>query len=53
METKNPVRVIRGYKLASPFAPEEGYRYDGMNDGLLLDVIVLINSWDRVGDTRC
>ncbi|OWF38768.1 E3 ubiquitin-protein ligase UHRF1-like [Mizuhopecten yessoensis] len=25
-----PVRVIRGYKLKSPFAPEEGYRYDGM-----------------------
>ncbi|BFZ04299.1 hypothetical protein BsWGS_07338 [Bradybaena similaris] len=30
VETKNPVRVIRGYKLASPFAPEEGYRYDGL-----------------------
>ncbi|XP_060082694.1 uncharacterized protein LOC132561985 [Ylistrum balloti] len=26
----HPVRVIRGYKLKSPFAPEEGYRYDGM-----------------------
>ncbi|XP_005110144.1 E3 ubiquitin-protein ligase UHRF1 [Aplysia californica] len=30
VETKNPVRVIRGYKLDSPFAPEEGYRYDGL-----------------------
>ncbi|CAG5125180.1 unnamed protein product [Candidula unifasciata] len=30
VETKNPVRVIRGYKLQSPFAPEEGYRYDGL-----------------------
>ncbi|KAJ8309825.1 hypothetical protein KUTeg_011690 [Tegillarca granosa] len=29
VETGNPVRVIRGYKLDSPFAPEEGYRYDG------------------------
>ncbi|XP_070556428.1 uncharacterized protein [Ptychodera flava] len=28
--TGNPVRVIRGYKLNSPFAPEEGYRYDGL-----------------------
>ncbi|XP_033760330.1 E3 ubiquitin-protein ligase UHRF1-like [Pecten maximus] len=26
----HPVRVIRGYKLKSPFAPEEGYRYDGL-----------------------
>ncbi|XP_077991387.1 uncharacterized protein LOC144445636 [Glandiceps talaboti] len=30
VETGNPVRVIRGYKLNSPFAPEEGYRYDGI-----------------------
>jgi len=29
-ETGNPVRVIRGYKLNSPYAPEEGYRYDGI-----------------------
>ena len=29
VETGNPVRVIRGYKLRSPFAPDEGYRYDG------------------------
>lgn len=28
-ETQKPIRVIRGYKLDSPFAPEEGYRYDG------------------------
>jgi len=25
-----PVRVIRGYKLDSPYAPETGYRYDGL-----------------------
>ncbi|XP_076445841.1 uncharacterized protein LOC143283484 [Babylonia areolata] len=30
VETGNPVRVIRGYKLRSPFAPDEGYRYDGL-----------------------
>ncbi|KAJ6604685.1 PUA-like domain-containing protein [Mycena vulgaris] len=29
-ETKKPVRVIRGYKLHSPYAPYEGYRYDGL-----------------------
>lgn len=29
-ETKTPVRVVRGYKLKSPYAPEEGYRYDGL-----------------------
>ncbi|TFK57273.1 hypothetical protein OE88DRAFT_1715965 [Heliocybe sulcata] len=29
-ETKNPVRVIRGFKLHSQFAPAEGYRYDGL-----------------------
>lgn len=28
-ETGNPVRVIRGYKLNSKFAPLRGYRYDG------------------------
>jgi putative restriction endonuclease len=25
-----PVRVVRGHKLDSDFAPEEGYRYDGL-----------------------
>ncbi|KAJ7925819.1 PUA-like domain-containing protein [Mycena leptocephala] len=29
-EKKKPVRVIRGYKLDSPYAPYEGYRYDGL-----------------------
>ncbi|KAG9016268.1 hypothetical protein FRB90_003558 [Tulasnella sp. 427] len=29
-ETKKPVRVIRGYKLHSKYAPAEGYRYDGL-----------------------
>lgn len=28
--TNKPVRVIRGYKLDSPYAPSEGYRYDGL-----------------------
>ena len=28
-ETGFPIRVIRGYKSDSVFAPEEGYRYDG------------------------
>ncbi|EDO31303.1 predicted protein, partial [Nematostella vectensis] len=30
VENHCPVRVIRGYKLHSQFAPEEGYRYDGL-----------------------
>ncbi|XP_033109775.1 E3 ubiquitin-protein ligase ORTHRUS 2-like [Anneissia japonica] len=29
-ENGRPVRVIRGYKLDSPFAPDDGYRYDGL-----------------------
>ncbi|TRM66362.1 PUA-like domain-containing protein [Schizophyllum amplum] len=29
-DNKRPVRVIRGFKLHSPFAPAEGYRYDGL-----------------------
>ncbi|TFK30471.1 hypothetical protein FA15DRAFT_9868 [Coprinopsis marcescibilis] len=29
-QTKKPVRVIRGYKLRSRYAPSEGYRYDGL-----------------------
>ncbi|KAF6765935.1 PUA-like domain-containing protein [Ephemerocybe angulata] len=29
-ETRKPVRVIRGYKLKSKYAPSEGYRYDGL-----------------------
>ncbi|KAF8216207.1 PUA-like domain-containing protein [Mycena galopus ATCC 62051] len=29
-ESKKPVRVIRGYKVDSPYAPYEGYRYDGL-----------------------
>ncbi|KAF8807436.1 hypothetical protein BYT27DRAFT_7189517 [Phlegmacium glaucopus] len=29
-ETKRPVRVIRGFKLKSRYAPYEGYRYDGL-----------------------
>lgn len=28
--TRKPVRVIRGFKLQSPFAPATGYRYDGL-----------------------
>jgi E3 ubiquitin-protein ligase UHRF1 len=27
-----PVRVIRGFKLDSPYAPASGYRYDGLYD---------------------
>jgi hypothetical protein len=29
IETRKPVRVIRGYKANTEFTPEYGYRYDG------------------------
>ncbi|CAE6490171.1 unnamed protein product [Rhizoctonia solani] len=29
-ETRQPVRVIRGFKLPGVYAPETGYRYDGL-----------------------
>ncbi|KAF4623339.1 hypothetical protein D9613_001819 [Agrocybe pediades] len=29
-ETRKPVRVIRGFKASSRYAPFEGYRYDGL-----------------------
>jgi hypothetical protein len=29
-DTRTPVRVIRGYKLDSKYAPVQGYRYDGL-----------------------
>ncbi|KAF9526430.1 PUA-like domain-containing protein [Crepidotus variabilis] len=29
-ETKKPVRVIRGFKCPSKYAPSQGYRYDGL-----------------------
>ncbi|CAE7161297.1 unnamed protein product [Rhizoctonia solani] len=29
-ETRKPVRVIRGFKLSGVYAPETGYRYDGL-----------------------
>ena len=31
-ENGKPVRVIRGFKLDSPYAPASGYRYDGLYD---------------------
>lgn len=29
-KTKDPLRIIRGYRLRSEFAPEAGVRYDGL-----------------------
>ncbi|KLT44853.1 hypothetical protein CC85DRAFT_306983 [Cutaneotrichosporon oleaginosum] len=43
-ETKNPVRVIRGFKLESPYAPSEGYRYDGL--------YIVERAWMAPGLTR-
>lgn len=41
VETGNVVRVIRGYKLKefSPFAPDDGYRYDGTSLALPLKLL--------------
>lgn len=30
VETGKPIRVLRGFKCPSPFAPAAGYRYDGL-----------------------
>jgi len=43
-ETRKPVRVIRGFKLDSPYAPLEGYRYDGL--------YVVERAWMAPGVTR-
>ncbi|KAI5124658.1 hypothetical protein M0805_004266 [Coniferiporia weirii] len=40
-ENGNPVRVIRGFKLRSPYAPAEGYRYDGL--------YTVTKAWQEVG----
>lgn len=42
-ERRLPVRVIRGYKLPSPYAPESGYRYDGL--------YVVTDMWEGKGVT--
>lgn len=36
-----PVRVTRGHKLDSPYAPKEGYRYDGLYQ--------VVSYWDEKG----
>lgn len=41
VETRNPVRVIRGFKNHSCFAPETGYRYDGL--------YTVEKAWSEVG----
>lgn len=45
-ELGRPVRVIRGYKLKSEFAPEEGYRYDGKyifkSSNFFADIIIIV-----------
>lgn len=43
-ETKKPIRVIRGYKLPSPYAPATGYRYDGL--------YVVEKAWMGKGPTK-
>ncbi|GAA6058745.1 hypothetical protein JCM10212_003433 [Sporobolomyces blumeae] len=41
VETKKHIRVLRGFKGKSPFAPLEGYRYDGL--------YVATKAWKDVG----
>ena len=40
VENREPVRVIRGFKLRSPFAPEYGYRYDGNSFTFLVNSLL-------------
>ncbi|SCZ90925.1 BZ3500_MvSof-1268-A1-R1_Chr1-3g02388 [Microbotryum saponariae] len=42
VETRKPVRVIRGFKGHSPWAPVEGYRYDGL--------YIITKYWQDVGE---
>ncbi|CDO71448.1 hypothetical protein BN946_scf184909.g42 [Trametes cinnabarina] len=41
--TKKPVRVVRGYKSSSDFAPAQGYRYDGL--------YIVERAWMDVGNS--
>ncbi|GAA5959852.1 hypothetical protein JCM3765_000620 [Sporobolomyces pararoseus] len=43
VETKKPIRVLRGFKGKSAFAPEEGYRYDGL--------YIATKAWKDVGES--
>ncbi|GAA5853390.1 hypothetical protein JCM3766R1_006927 [Sporobolomyces carnicolor] len=43
VETKKPIRVLRGFKGRSAFAPVEGYRYDGL--------YVATKAWRDVGES--
>lgn len=52
VETKKPVRVIRGFKLRSPYAPKEGYRYDGKVLISLLALYVKLLSLKRTEPTN-
>lgn len=57
-ETRNPVRVIRGFKLQSKYAPPTGYRYDGlyivekawMANGLTNGLMVCRYAFKRMDD---
>lgn len=42
VETAQPVRVVRGFKNPSPFAPKEGYSYSGL--------YLVTKAWLDVGD---
>ncbi|PBL03933.1 hypothetical protein ARMGADRAFT_1004592 [Armillaria gallica] len=44
MELDQPVRVIRGYRLHSEYAPNNGFRYDG-----LYKVTACYQKWDENG----
>ena len=49
--TKKPVRVVRGYKSSSDFAPVRGYRYDGLYE--VDQVRVLSNSLQTTLKCAC
>lgn len=41
----NPIRVTRGHQLDSPYAPENGYRYDGLYQ--------IDSYWSEKGGNKC
>ncbi|GAA5878961.1 hypothetical protein JCM16303_007245 [Sporobolomyces ruberrimus] len=43
VDLKKPIRVLRGFKGKSAFAPEEGYRYDGL--------YIATKAWQDVGES--
>ena len=53
MKSRKPVRVIRGFKCPSAFAPEYGYRYDGKSAGYLSQSDILAGTFSNFAQPEC